>query len=540
MVSQATSLTIAAVLLVPVGMALALFLMGVQEVLQRLAPHDKRGRVMSLYTLLGTGSAPLAALIALPLVEAFGSRAPLFAAGVIGVLGSLAMLTLVTRALVRQKRIEPVSPRTGDPQPLAPSVSKPTDERMGVPFVDLWIRVSAELAVGNNVNGAAVAELVQMGMAARMGQKLQQVRPADLDHLPIGVLAELIGYRSFVERKIHRVIDDYVSLREVLQFSSSFQAAALHLAVRALPDPAPSGEMRYGRTVWPVVVRVEDATQVELEPWQHAVLEDVLDEILATRTGSPTSGRPVTVDRRYAALDSVPGLVGAFERRARAPGGPRIALVAVLSMDRHGVRTLHLDPARRVGPVLRERLLQMIHLRGPLPEAAAAELRQLLSPNRASRQDFMKARQLLSTVERFLLTARARARIEPDLAVGIFADAAALLDELTAMPLWHSPVEWQLNYDVEQARDRLTRLRYMISKLRRQYPTDRIALAQALRDTTALVSEYMVERNPDDDRGWPLKDIPGWLGTDLDDLRDVLLVVPLLVQGIDKVAVSGR
>ena len=71
--SFASNLVAAALLLSATGFALLLMTAGANTILQTIAPEDKRGRVVSLYTTMVTGLAPVGGLVAGLLADQVGT-----------------------------------------------------------------------------------------------------------------------------------------------------------------------------------------------------------------------------------------------------------------------------------------------------------------------------------------------------------------------------------------------------------------------------------------------------------------------------------
>src|SRR5262249_36502248 len=79
--SFASTLWAACVLLVVTGFALLLLTAGANMVMQTIVAEDKRGRVLSLYTMAVTGLSPLGGLLAGVLADAYGAPLTLRLAG---------------------------------------------------------------------------------------------------------------------------------------------------------------------------------------------------------------------------------------------------------------------------------------------------------------------------------------------------------------------------------------------------------------------------------------------------------------------------
>jgi MFS family permease len=87
--SFAGALWAAALLLSVTGLTLLLLTAGANTLLQTLVAEDKRGRVVSLYTMMVTGLAPVGGLLAGALADRIGAAAALRLAGVMCVVGWL-------------------------------------------------------------------------------------------------------------------------------------------------------------------------------------------------------------------------------------------------------------------------------------------------------------------------------------------------------------------------------------------------------------------------------------------------------------------
>ncbi len=87
--SCASSLWISALCLAMAGFALLLLMAASNTVLQTIVEADKRGRVMSLFTMAVNGLAPIGGLLAGLLAYHAGAAVTLRVAGVVSILGSL-------------------------------------------------------------------------------------------------------------------------------------------------------------------------------------------------------------------------------------------------------------------------------------------------------------------------------------------------------------------------------------------------------------------------------------------------------------------
>jgi MFS family permease len=91
--TQTSSLMVSILLLAVVGFALLLLMAATNTVLQMLVEDDKRGLVMSLFTMVVTGLAPVGGLLAGLLAHWAGTTAPLCAAGIACLIGSLGFIS---------------------------------------------------------------------------------------------------------------------------------------------------------------------------------------------------------------------------------------------------------------------------------------------------------------------------------------------------------------------------------------------------------------------------------------------------------------
>lgn len=87
--SQSTSLWLSIVLLMPVGAGLMTQLASTNTLLQAMVPDDLRGRVMSLYSMMFIGMAPIGALVAGALASRIGAKWTVSLGGIVSMLGAL-------------------------------------------------------------------------------------------------------------------------------------------------------------------------------------------------------------------------------------------------------------------------------------------------------------------------------------------------------------------------------------------------------------------------------------------------------------------
>lgn len=95
--SQAEALWLALPLLALVGLGMMLALASCNTILQTLVDDDKRGRVMSLFTLAFLGLAPFGSLLAGAVADAFGVRVAILAGGAACLAGGLFFATRLER-----------------------------------------------------------------------------------------------------------------------------------------------------------------------------------------------------------------------------------------------------------------------------------------------------------------------------------------------------------------------------------------------------------------------------------------------------------
>src|SRR5699024_1124519 len=77
------------VLLLPVGFAMLLQMSSSNTLIQSMVPDELRGRVMSTYSMMFMGMAPLGALLAGTLAETVGAPATIAIGGVVCIAGAL-------------------------------------------------------------------------------------------------------------------------------------------------------------------------------------------------------------------------------------------------------------------------------------------------------------------------------------------------------------------------------------------------------------------------------------------------------------------
>lgn len=96
------SMTMAAIALFVIGFGMIQFLTGTNTKVQMAAPDHLRGRVMSLYTLANSGTAPIGSLYSGAVTEAFGAGTGFAVAGTLG-LASIAALAIWWWTSLRHK-----------------------------------------------------------------------------------------------------------------------------------------------------------------------------------------------------------------------------------------------------------------------------------------------------------------------------------------------------------------------------------------------------------------------------------------------------
>lgn len=114
--SRSHVLWLSLLVLLPTGTAMMTQMAASNTVLQTITDEDKRGRVMSFYTMAFFGTAPFGSLIAGTFAQRFGAPNTLLVGGVVCLLGSIAFTRTLPklRALVR-----PIYERLGILQPIA-------------------------------------------------------------------------------------------------------------------------------------------------------------------------------------------------------------------------------------------------------------------------------------------------------------------------------------------------------------------------------------------------------------------------------------
>ncbi len=96
--------------MVGVGFGIIVTAASINTIVQTIVDDDKRGRVMSLYTMSFLGVAPLGALTAGALAARIGAPHTLLVGGICCVLGALAFSRLLARF---RREIRPVYRRLG-------------------------------------------------------------------------------------------------------------------------------------------------------------------------------------------------------------------------------------------------------------------------------------------------------------------------------------------------------------------------------------------------------------------------------------------
>jgi MFS family permease len=119
--SFADSLWAAVPLLIATGFSLLLLTAAANTLLQMLADDDKRGRIVSLYTMAVTGLAPVGGLLAGLLANRTGPAVTLRLAGLACLVGAAAFATYLLRFQTRDRRLVlPVhGTEPGDAEPMA-------------------------------------------------------------------------------------------------------------------------------------------------------------------------------------------------------------------------------------------------------------------------------------------------------------------------------------------------------------------------------------------------------------------------------------
>ncbi|MDF2628821.1 MAG: hypothetical protein K0R39_2652 [Symbiobacteriaceae bacterium] len=99
------SMAIAAAVLFVIGFGMIQFLTGTNTKVQMAAPDHLRGRVMSLYTLANSGTAPIGSLYSGAVTEAFGAGTGFAVAGSLGIVSLTALAAYWWKSL-RHKQVE--------------------------------------------------------------------------------------------------------------------------------------------------------------------------------------------------------------------------------------------------------------------------------------------------------------------------------------------------------------------------------------------------------------------------------------------------
>src|SRR5262249_5285761 len=108
--SRARTLALALPLLLVCGMAMMVQMAASNTILQTVVDDDKRGRVMSFYTMAFFGTVPLGSLFAGTLADRFGAPATILIGGALSVLAGLLFL----RALPGlREHVRPIHERLG-------------------------------------------------------------------------------------------------------------------------------------------------------------------------------------------------------------------------------------------------------------------------------------------------------------------------------------------------------------------------------------------------------------------------------------------
>jgi len=95
--AMSRSFWLSAALLVPAGFAMMVQMAGSNTLVQAMVPDALRGRVMSVYSMMFMGLAPVGALLAGWLAHRFGAPATVAAGGVCCVIGAAAFATRLPR-----------------------------------------------------------------------------------------------------------------------------------------------------------------------------------------------------------------------------------------------------------------------------------------------------------------------------------------------------------------------------------------------------------------------------------------------------------
>jgi MFS family permease len=96
---------LSAFLLIPVGMCMMVQMASTNTLIQSMVPDRLRGRMMSLYSMMMMGMAPLGALLAGALSERMGASLTVAAGGVCSILGSIWFGTQLKDFRVEARRL---------------------------------------------------------------------------------------------------------------------------------------------------------------------------------------------------------------------------------------------------------------------------------------------------------------------------------------------------------------------------------------------------------------------------------------------------
>ncbi len=122
--SLAPNVWVAAPLLMVVGFAMMMQMAASNTVLQTIVPEDRRGRVMSYYTMAFLGMAPLGSLLGGMLADAVGAQNVVRLAGACCIVGSLAFVVQLPRL---RNLVRPIYQQMGILPPIATGVQSASE-----------------------------------------------------------------------------------------------------------------------------------------------------------------------------------------------------------------------------------------------------------------------------------------------------------------------------------------------------------------------------------------------------------------------------
>jgi MFS family permease len=113
------------VLMVFIGLGMMLQTAASNTVLQTITEDDKRGRVMSFYTMAVMGTAPFGSLMAGALAKSIGTRYTILFGGVVTIIGALFFLRKLPELKVM---VHPIYEKMGIIPEVAKGIQKATEQ----------------------------------------------------------------------------------------------------------------------------------------------------------------------------------------------------------------------------------------------------------------------------------------------------------------------------------------------------------------------------------------------------------------------------